>query len=359
MPTSASPPTRIGFDYANLDAETTQFVQQQTGEIRTLMKRTAQNIIEVGQKLIEVKDKLGHGRFGDWLNSEFDWDERTARRFMTVADRFSNKSDNLSDINFAPSALYILAAPSTPKAAREEAISRAKAGEPITYTMAKEIKQKYTAQPSEAKLEQINLPAEPISQPESILNSHTQSSSKLEIVSIRPKKTASVLEESGKAILPQEVQALRDLQSFQVNTAPELPGLWWLLGGRHLLYCGNPNSPQFLTRVAQEAEKLGLLLAFPPTSNWLSTIGARARIIIEDLPQSKDLRLFEDTLESILLLYSRLDDLVVTCFLPSTEILSIINRLERRGIFVEPDSKRVNAVLLDWKRAGLKAERLS
>jgi hypothetical protein len=57
MPTSASPPTHKAFDYASLDTETTQFVQQQTGEIRVLMKRTVESIVEIGQRLTAVKQR--------------------------------------------------------------------------------------------------------------------------------------------------------------------------------------------------------------------------------------------------------------------------------------------------------------
>jgi hypothetical protein len=127
----------ILFDYQQLDAETRIVVQQRTSEIKALMKRTAQDIIEIGEKLIDVKERLGHGYFGGWLEGEFDWNERMARRFMSVAETF--KTDNLSDLNFAPSALYLLAAPSTPDEAREEAIARAQSGEAITHTKAKEI----------------------------------------------------------------------------------------------------------------------------------------------------------------------------------------------------------------------------
>ena len=50
--------------YAGLDIETRIVVQQRTGEIRTLMQRTTQDLIEIGQKLVEVKARLGHGLFG-------------------------------------------------------------------------------------------------------------------------------------------------------------------------------------------------------------------------------------------------------------------------------------------------------
>jgi hypothetical protein len=45
--------------------------------------------------------------------------------------------------------------------------------------------------------------------------------------------------------------------------------------------------------------------------------------------------------------------------MPSVDILSIINRSDRLGIVAEPDPKRSNAVISDWKKAGLKAERVN
>ena len=78
MPTSAVPSTTPLFDYTSLDAATSAFIRQQTGEIRALMKRTGQDIIDLGQRLILVKEKLGHGQFGMWLAAEFDWTSRTA-----------------------------------------------------------------------------------------------------------------------------------------------------------------------------------------------------------------------------------------------------------------------------------------
>ncbi len=51
----------------------------------------------------------------------------------------AGKFNNLLDLNMAPSALYMLAAPSTPEPARLEAVARASAGETITHAVAKEI----------------------------------------------------------------------------------------------------------------------------------------------------------------------------------------------------------------------------
>lgn len=124
------------FDYTALDTETRIVVQQRTTEIKALMKRAASDIIEIGQKLIEVKERLGHGDWEPWLKTEFDWSYPTAARFMQVGRAF-NQSYQID--NFAPSALYLLAAPSTPESARLEALERAEQGEPITHSTAKAI----------------------------------------------------------------------------------------------------------------------------------------------------------------------------------------------------------------------------
>jgi hypothetical protein len=142
--TATAEPLKRPFDYNALDPETRIVVQQRTSEIKSLMKRNAQDIVEIGQKLIEIKLRLGHGNWGDWLAGEFDWNQFTAERFMNVARTFGN---NPQIVDFAPSALYLLAAPSTPEAVREEAIALAQAGETITYSKATELKQKSAPKP--------------------------------------------------------------------------------------------------------------------------------------------------------------------------------------------------------------------
>ncbi|MDF5725087.1 MAG: DUF3102 domain-containing protein [Rhizonema sp. PD38] len=132
------------FDYTSLTSEVQIFVQSKTSEIKRLMRRSAQDIIDIGQKLIEVKEQLGHGNFRVWLLVEFDWSVRTAARFMQVATQF--KCANLAHLNIAASALYLLAEPSTPKKTRTKALKLAEEGENITYTKAKAIINTYQEQ---------------------------------------------------------------------------------------------------------------------------------------------------------------------------------------------------------------------
>jgi hypothetical protein len=353
MPTPVAPKAQKQFDYSSLDSATSQFVQQQTGEIRGLMKRTAQDIVEIGQKLIEVKTRLGYGRFGDWLEAEFEWGEWTARKFMQVAQQF--KSVKFTELQIAPSALYELAAPSTPEAARSEALSRAEAGESISYTAAKAIKQKYTPPPKpkpelEPQQESISLP-QPTLTPAPPLASRPQQ----EIVAILPQRQAATLSEATRISSFQTTQA--PSVSQLALPEPELPGVWWQLGGKHLLYCGEPNSAEFFKRITEEVP---LLLAFPPNQIWQPTMPAAVRLIVADyLPVLHDPNQLDEAVESAILFYSSLRDIVVSCFLPTSEILSILNRLDRWGVVAEPEPKRCNAVISDWKKAGLKVERMS
>jgi hypothetical protein len=71
----------------------------------------------------EVKERLPHGQFIPWIEREFAWSERATRRFMEVHERV--KTANLADLNIDVSALYLIAAPSTPEPVRQQVITRA------------------------------------------------------------------------------------------------------------------------------------------------------------------------------------------------------------------------------------------
>lgn len=148
MTTTIVEQTRLAFDYEALDSETRIVVQQRTGEIRERMVQTAQGIIEIGQKLIEVRDRLPHGQFGEWLRAEFDMSEGHARKMMQVARAFG-QSDHYD--RFAPTALYLLAAPGTPEEARDEALQQAAAGTPISAKAAEAIVSKHKPTPASTK----------------------------------------------------------------------------------------------------------------------------------------------------------------------------------------------------------------
>jgi ParB-like chromosome segregation protein Spo0J len=96
--------------------------------IRSTGKRMIADAIEIGRRLSVCKEMLSHGGWLPWLEREFQWSERTARNFMQLHE-LSLKSANIADLDLPTSAVYLLAAPSTPESARTDVLTRAEAGE--------------------------------------------------------------------------------------------------------------------------------------------------------------------------------------------------------------------------------------
>lgn len=67
-------------------------------EINFYKQQTATGIIEIGKRLIEAKSQLEHGQWGKWLEGKVDFKRETARKFMLVAEQFSN-SQSLGNLN--------------------------------------------------------------------------------------------------------------------------------------------------------------------------------------------------------------------------------------------------------------------
>ena len=340
------------FDYSQLSDNTLEFIQKQTIAIQSLIKRTAQDIFEIGTRLIEVKEKLEHGRFQYWLETEFSWDERTARRFMSVARAFT--ADNLSDLNIAPSALYVLAAPSTSKQAKDEALALARQGNTITYKVAQEVKKKHQG---EKKTQILLQPTKKIdfggnntesdsTQKSSDLNPENRSfalSKQQEIVKVIPKSAASnttPAKDLKKSFL--SLSSMKDSQSVE-------PGSWCYLGDKHSLYYGEPNSPGFLKRLPQD---IALNLAFPPTNQWsLDTpVIAKSSLALYSIYQNTDRILWRSVFKNILELYTESEEIIVFSFLPDPELIILTEQLGCRCIIADSRWEKCQEILAFWQK---------
>jgi N6-adenosine-specific RNA methylase IME4 len=112
-------------------AATTSSLAEHATEIHRLGKRVVADVIEIGQRLKLCKDICGHGNWLSWLEREFAWSDETARKYMRAAD-LATKFQPGWNLNVPLSALYLLAAPSTPDEAREAIIERVNAGEAVS-----------------------------------------------------------------------------------------------------------------------------------------------------------------------------------------------------------------------------------
>lgn len=114
---------QLRWDYGQVAQVHRKAVEDAAVDIAVAGRRMASNVVQIGQRLNEVKKLLEHGLFTDWCEVEFGMNIRTAQRWMSVAETLGDKSDKLSHLG--SSVLYLLAADSTPEAVREAVIEEA------------------------------------------------------------------------------------------------------------------------------------------------------------------------------------------------------------------------------------------
>ena len=131
---------QTGFDYGALPVELAVKSRAAAERIKLRLKRTVEDIIEIGRELTAIKAELPHGQFLPWIAAEFEMDQKTAFNFMSVYERFG--SGKLGIIpNFKPTILYALSAPSTPESVIDKAIEQAEAGDKVTVADVKQWKE--------------------------------------------------------------------------------------------------------------------------------------------------------------------------------------------------------------------------
>lgn len=105
-------------------------------------------LLHVAERLNEARDifryRRDEGGFAGWVESRLRWSRQTAYNLLHVHEQFAGQCVKNLD-SFPASVLYLVAAPTTPKAAREEVFKRAEAGEPLSITEAKQIVAKHKA----------------------------------------------------------------------------------------------------------------------------------------------------------------------------------------------------------------------
>lgn len=136
------------FSYAALSRADEAAAREDAALIKAHMKSAAESIIAVGLALKRQKERLPHGMFLPWIEAEFEMHEQTARRFMQVADNYASKSNIVLGLN--ATALYELAAPSTPQPIRDEVEALLVDGQKVTTADIRKMK-------AEAKAKQASI----------------------------------------------------------------------------------------------------------------------------------------------------------------------------------------------------------
>jgi hypothetical protein len=112
------PDSRTPFTYASLDAEQQKVAKDAAQFIDNRQRGMASAVLEIGQKLNEVKAALGHGLFAAWVEASFNMTMRTAQNYMQAATALGSESETVSYLPV--STVYAIA--KAPEAVRAKVI---------------------------------------------------------------------------------------------------------------------------------------------------------------------------------------------------------------------------------------------
>jgi hypothetical protein len=118
------------WDYSAIENEApTEIIQAAAVQIKTVLRRTAENVIELGKLLTVVRDNIPHGSWESWVIAEIGVSTSTAGNWVRAykhADQFR------AIANLSPTAVYTLAGADVPAEAIETVNRLAESGERVT-----------------------------------------------------------------------------------------------------------------------------------------------------------------------------------------------------------------------------------
>ena len=310
------------FDYASLDRSTAEFLLQETKEIKSLMKRTVEGIIETGERLHRVKQRLQHGEFMTWVENEIKCHYSTALHFMRVWETFGEQKEQIADVGINVSVLYLLSAPSMPEQLRTEIVEMAKAGNPVSFAEAKRLKKEYTERKSD-----------------------DSSTKKQAIIT-----TIDVTADSASTQVETHKQNSTEKQQI-VGVIPQAKpeSKFWNLG-KHLLYCGSAQDPEFRHLLP---EKVSLNIGFPDSPSWtkeaLFPVQAYSTLVFHSVFRDLDLVTLRNIVQKSIEICTESGDEMVFSFLPYPEMLVLADNLKCQCFIAEVDSNRCQDIITFWQ----------
>jgi len=139
---------------------------------KQILKRTAEDIVELSQIAYGYRDEFGFQEYIEWVNNELGLSRRYGCGLLKVYENFKSSAPGALIPNFDSSAIRLLSESS--ESAREEAFERAELGEDITKSKAQEIISRHKAEAEAAKREAAEAKKESSSKQQAITSLEDQ-----------------------------------------------------------------------------------------------------------------------------------------------------------------------------------------
>ncbi len=294
----------IGFDYSFLSKEDAQWIQDRTQKINSLLKRTAQNTIDIGRYITEVRASLEHGQYEQWVRTSLPIGLTSVYRYQNVYERLKDIGiEDVSAMDIAPTALYELTSAKVPNSAIIEMKELAESGEKIDIRLAKKIKKKYREVETEKSLVQ------------------------------KPEETGSTIDKANEAVLlPPSVRKEKQTIIEVVRRQD-----FWDLEQQHQIYRVEPNSDKFINALPS---KISLYLGFPPDIDWTWNYkNYDSYMIFYTKYTDTDPEYTLEAVQRIIEATTNAGDAIAICYSPKPKlkILPLISFLGCKAYIAEPD----------------------
>jgi hypothetical protein len=103
-----------------------QFLTEAERRIRAHARRAVDAIVEIGLEFVAVKKRVGHGKYTTFVTQRLGWSMQSALNFSRVYELAKSTPDvDFGGLSIDARSLYLIAAPSTPAAVRQQVLERA------------------------------------------------------------------------------------------------------------------------------------------------------------------------------------------------------------------------------------------
>jgi hypothetical protein len=135
-PAAALAGDNISFDYDTVGLDIATKLKAHAESIRARIRKSTEDIIEIGRDLLAAKEHVKRGQFDSWVEHQVGIPRRTAYAYIRVA-RLYEKSATVALLPLAT--VHRLAAPSAPPTVVDIVITKAAAGEIVPDAVVREM----------------------------------------------------------------------------------------------------------------------------------------------------------------------------------------------------------------------------
>lgn len=92
----------VDVEYKEIQERTLPVIASEIKTIEEVVyKTTLEGVIQIGRRLEEAKEQIGHGSFSDWCKESLGYSQRQAQKYMEISSKYSDENSPFSNANIS------------------------------------------------------------------------------------------------------------------------------------------------------------------------------------------------------------------------------------------------------------------